>query len=158
MQYILTEKVARVQNHLINIKKDSLILKEIRSGLKHAFLNADVTGTYQCHNPNPIRSPSGRNYCGSNTGTWMQIDMKEVYTINYIGVHLWDGDSRIYTYNLQVSEDGKSWKDIVVNKVGKSYQELELPEIMSVRYIRMDGNNNLHANKLHILYLKVKLI
>ena len=158
LQYILTEKVAKVQNNLINVKKDSLTLKEkIRSRLIHAFRNADVTGTYYCAKPNPIRSPSGRNHCGSRTGTWMQIDMKKVFLINHVGVHLWDGDNRIYTYTLQVSEDGKSWKDIVVNKVGKSYQELKLPEIMSVRYIRMDGNSNKYATYFNILYLKVEL-
>ena len=155
LQHFLIERVYRQQNKL------SFALEYLKKGtvdyLKKAFLNADVTGTYQCHNPNPIRSPSGLNWCGSRTGTWMQIDMNEVYLFNYIGVHLWDGDNRIYTYNLQVSENGKSWKDIVVNKVGRSYQELKLPEIMSVRYIRMDGNSDKYATYFNILYLKVEL-
>ena len=156
LQHFLIERVSRLQN---NIPFELEYLKKVSvDHLKKAFRNANVTGVYFCYNPNPIRNPSGLHECGSNTGTWMQIDMKEVYIINYIGVHLWDGQSgRIYTYTLQVSEDGKNWKDIAVNKVGKSYQGLELPEIMSVRYIRMDGNNNIHANTFHILYLKVEL-
>ena len=146
---------------MYDIKKVSSILeilkKTSRKRLKDAFRNCDVTGQYICFGSNPFRNPHGSDHCGNRSGTWMQIDMKEVFAFNIIGFRLYDGDRRTYTYSLKISVDGKIWTDVAVNRKGKSNQKLELSEITYARYIRMEGQNNRARDGLHIYFFNLEL-
>ena len=151
LQYILTEKVAQVQDDIVNINKKFQFTSEcLIDRLKDAIKNADITG-FTSTNIFKTPSSSTSRYSQTPKNTWLQIDLKEEFAFNNIHFRLWDGDDRTYTYNLAVSLDNKIWKDIAINKPGKSVQNLELPELMHARYIKMNGYSTSNAY-LHLIY------
>ena len=153
LQHLLTEKIAEKN-------EDSRILKGLKNRLRDAFLHVDVTGEFQRvgNRKDPFRNPDGKSYMGSRPRAWLLLDMKQVFLFNRIGFHLWDGDSRIFTYSVQVSIDRTNWKSIVDKKTGRSHQKLELPELTYARYIRINGDNNKNHNGLFIysFFLELK--
>lgn len=66
------------------------------------------------------------------------IDLGEVRFINYIEMLLMDEDSRSYSYNIDVSLDGKEYKRLLSNKYCRSWQYL-LFHSRLVRFIKLVG-------------------
>ena len=111
-----------------------------------------VIGTEASENPeeaNPHYNVSDDNvdtrWAAETDGAWVQIDLGEVKPIDAIGVSMMKADERIYTFELEVSEDGENWT--TVRERGTNSQatnEIVLYPITRVnaRYVRYIGHGN----------------
>ena len=153
---MLIEKVATLQREAIAAHSDC---KSRLTGLenrvpklnshpklKYAISDAEISGnTWSCTLPYVLSQPSAAAYCGIRNGNWVNIDLKEIFLINYIRFRLYDQDSRTYTYSLAVS-NSTTWTDLVIDKLGQSIQEYKLGEGIQIRYIRMRGRNTKNSS------------
>ena len=113
----------------------------LHAKLQYAISNANITGeNWFCKEGYLLSLPTVSGYCGTRNGSWVNIDLKEIFLINYIRFRLYDQDARVYTYSLQVS-NSTTWVKLADNETGQSIQEYELDEGMGIRYIRMKGNS-----------------
>ena len=125
--------------------------------LVYAISDAEITGnTWSCTVPYVLSQPRGAAYCEIRYDNWVNIDLKEIFLINYIRFRLYDQDSRTYMYSLEVS-NSTTWVKLAEVKTGQSIQEYELDEEMGIQYIRMKGKNN-HNLSLHLHSLAVDYI
>ena len=147
-------KILQLQNQIAKIEKE--ITKGSR--MKYAISNAVITGnTFSCQSPNPLKLGTSDRYCSIGAGHWMYIELNEYFTINLIRFRLYDLDSRIFTYNVEISSDKVNWSRIADQKLGKSIQELILAEPVEIRYIRMSGTSTV-SSFFHPLYVAIDLI
>ena len=125
--------------------------------LKYAISDAEITGnTWSCTVPYVLSQPTAAAYCGIRNGNWVNIDLKEIFLINYIRFRLYDQDSRTYTYSLAVS-NSTTWTDLAIDKFGQSIQEYKLGEGIEIRYIRMKGgstkDSSFHLHSFAVDYI-----
>ena len=125
--------------------------------LKYAISDANITGnTWFCTIPYVLSQPSAAAYCGIRDGNWVNIDLKKIFLINYIRFRLYDQDTRVYTYSLAISNN-TTWVNIVVDKLGKSIQEIRLGEGIQIQYIRMKGgstkDSSFHLHSFAVDYI-----
>ena len=106
---------------------------------------------------NIIVSPSGLNYCRVPVNSYVYFDLRDVHIINVIRFKLWDGDSRIYTYTLDISNENGPWISLAAGVTGQSTQEYRLEEPTGVRTIRMDGYSTSNAY-LHLISFAIDCI
>ena len=45
-------------------------------------------------------------------GQWLEVDLGESKTVNFVSLSFASGDVRSYTFDIQISEDGEDWKTI----------------------------------------------
>ena len=146
---IVDGKILQLQNQITKIEKE--ITK--RSRMKYAISNAVITGdTYDCQSSNLLKLGTGNRYCSLNAGEWIYFELNESFTINLIRFRLYDLDSSIFTYNVDISSDKVKWDRVASEKLGKSMQELLLREPVEIRYIRMSGasTSNLSFRLMHV--------
>ena len=153
----LYEKVGNMHREL-SVIKDELKRIEMLSKLKYAISNALITANdLVCKHPNPFVYPTGDRHCSVPTGDWIRFDLREVLTVNFIVFRLWDQDSRVFTYNLSVSEDNVTWVNLAENRTGKSVQKFNLDMPMEFRYNKMEGYNT-RSRKLHLVSMAIDWI
>ena len=97
-----------------------------------------------------------------HAGKWpaqAQIDLGDVRRVNGAQVTFYHQDGRAYTFTLEVSEDGKTWKRVAGNTdavkpataEGLSYSFAETP----ARYVRLNVLKNSANFAVHVLELKL---
>ena len=89
---------------------------------------------------------SAANYWGTDSTVnplpqSINVDLQSSYSINGITTHFWDGDSRTYTYHIEVSGDGASWTTVVPSKQGSGVVTDTFAET-SARYVRITVTGN----------------
>ena len=72
---------------------------------------------------------------------WLQLDYGSQVSINQIVTHFYDGDSRTYTYHVDVSVDGSSWNSVVSAKSGKGIITDGFSDVVD-RYVRITVTGN----------------
>lgn len=154
----------RVTNDVISVNQsiqtERTSIRSCSSDLAAVFANARISAySWKC-NPsgtNSIVSPSGLNYCYTRVNSYVYFDLRDIYTINVIRFKLWDGDSRTYTYTLDILNENNVWVSLAAGVTGKSTQEYRLEEPTGVRTIRMEGYNTANA-ELHLLSIAIDCI
>lgn len=82
---------------------------------------------------------------GKDGDAWGIYDLDEVYTINDLYMAWYNGTSRIYYFDIELSEDGESWTKVIENGQSSGTSvELEKFSIGGVkaRYIKYIGGGN----------------
>ena len=156
LSYVLAKKIAILQEDIVDVKENSFPLQDLKttSKLKDAIRNSRISGF---SGTNIFLTPGSNKYCYTATGKWLHIDLREEFLVNFINFRLYEGYGAVFTYNLQVSSDNTNWKDIAIKKTGTSIQNFPLPELMRIRYIKMEGTNT--KNKyLSLLYFNLDLV
>ena len=76
----------------------------------------------------------------------LQINFDRAYILNTFKFWLYDGDARIFKYKIEISKDGKLWKQIVNDENKTSWQTVQFDEqfVKHVRFI--EGTNNLYGD------------
>jgi hypothetical protein len=101
---------------------------------------------------------STANYWGTTSilglPQWLQLDLGSQTSVSQIITHFYDGDSRTYTYYIQVSTDGSSWTTTVSTKTGKSVVTDTFAQT-TCRYVRITITGNTANLAAHIEEIKV---
>ncbi|MBR3652272.1 MAG: discoidin domain-containing protein, partial [Victivallales bacterium] len=90
--------------------------------------------------------------------TWLQVDMQRVAEIDTVrAIFYWDG-SRTYSYNIEVSEDGKEWKrvaDVPDNKQVSTAQGFthRFPAVKA-RYVKINVTQGWGKRYVHLVELE----
>ena len=90
--------------------------------------------------------------------TWLQVDMQRVAEIDTVrAIFYWDG-SRTYSYNIEVSEDGQTWKrvaDVPDNKQVSTAQGFthRFPAIKA-RYVKINVTQGWGKRYVHLVELE----
>ena len=90
--------------------------------------------------------------------TWLQVDMQRVAEIDTVrAIFYWDG-SRTYSYNIEVSEDGKEWKrvaDVPDNKQVSTAQGFthHFPAVKA-RYVKINVTQGWGKRYVHLVELE----
>ena len=69
---------------------------------------------------NSMIEPDDVSYCYIQAGEYVYFDFRNTSIINVIRFRLWDGDSRIYTYNLDISTNRVDWTSLAAGVEGTS--------------------------------------
>ena len=80
---------------------------------------------------------------------WLQLDLGTQTSISEIVTHFYDGDSRVYTYYIQVSSDGSSWTTVVSSKTGSSTVTDTFTSV-TCRYVQIVVTGNTANTAAHI--------
>ncbi|MCY2930622.1 MAG: chitobiase/beta-hexosaminidase C-terminal domain-containing protein [Planctomycetota bacterium] len=96
---------------------------------------------------------------GGDSGGWYQVDLQAVHKLNEVHLYTWFGDGRVYTYNIELSVDGKTWKKVVdgsANKVPASEKGYcHKIEPTDARYVRVTMLTNSANPAIHISEIRV---
>jgi hypothetical protein len=80
------------------------------------------------------------NYWGtagsSGFPQWLKLDLWSVVPVNRLTTHFFDGDSRNYTYSIDVSMDGSNWTNVVAPKASRGLVTDNFAITMA-RYVRL---------------------
>ena len=144
-------------NKLFKMENELFLMNETLQSIKHIVLmscgntdlssviaNAVISSTFwRCYpsGTNAMVEPDGRRHCYSRAGEYVYFDFRHTFNINVIRFKLYDRDSRIFTYSLDISTNRVDWTSLAAAVVGTSTEEYILEEPTRVRYIRMEGTN-----------------
>ena len=96
---------------------------------------------------------STSNYWGTTASLglpqWLQLDLGTQTSISQIVTHFYDGDSRVYTYYIQVSTDGSNWNTVVSSKTGSSIVTDTFTQV-TCRFVRITVTGDTANTAAHI--------
>lgn len=67
-------------------------------------------------------------------GSWWQVDLEEVVSIERVLLEFWDGADE---FKLEISDDGESYSTVGTYEITSSNLDLTLPEATTARYLRV---------------------
>lgn len=112
-------------------------------------INSDMITSSSLQEPenppeNTIDGDLSTRFAASGAGEWIQYDLGAVTTVDKLSIAWMNGDERVYTFKITVSEDGLSWTDVYDGKTSGTTNELETHTFPahSARYIRITGFGN----------------
>lgn len=127
-------------------------------------LHKKVTRTNVPHEGNnvPAHLTDGsvaKAWYGHGSPAVAEIDLEAVYTLSGAHVTFYHADKRTYTFNLEVSEDGKSWKKMGGNEDAPKPATAEGIrfgfDAVKARYVRLNVIKNSANPAVHVLELEV---
>ena len=142
----LENELSLMNETLQSIKQFSLCVHtDISSVIANAVISSNPWLCYPS-GTNAMVEPDGESYCYSRAGYYVYFDFRHTFNINVIRFKLYDWNSQIFTYSLDISNNRVDWTNLAAAVVGTSTEEYILEEPTRVRYIRMEGTNTLGAN------------
>jgi parallel beta-helix repeat protein len=83
-------------------------------------------------------------WSGQGDGEWIRFDLGEKRTMGYAAIAFYSGDQRQSFFDLEVSDDGVSWRQVFSGKSSGKSLEPELFDFDDTagRYIRVLGHGN----------------
>ena len=77
---------------------------------------------------------------------WVQIDLGSVQSVSAIGLSWWKGNTRVYSFDIEVSTDGVNFTPVLTEQSSggetEGFEIFELDKAYDVRYIRYVGYGN----------------
>ncbi|MDR0405301.1 MAG: discoidin domain-containing protein, partial [Clostridiales bacterium] len=88
---------------------------------------------------------------------WIMLELKNSVNVYAIGVAWFSGDSRTYIYDIEISEDGKEWKQVYSGTSSGSTTDLECFLLGDARakYIRYQGHGHAAGNWNNVTEMRV---
>lgn len=112
-------------------------------------INSDMITSSSIQEPenppeNTIDGDLSTRFAASGGGEWIQYDLGAVTTVDHLSIAWMNGDERVYTFKISVSEDGLAWTDVFDGKTSGTTNDLETHTFpaCSARYIRITGFGN----------------
>ena len=95
-------------------------------------------------------------FASNDLGKPLYLTLPRNYSILGFDIHLWDGDSRYYQYKISVSQDNRTWSEVVNRTSGewRSWQWISFADLKA-RYIRINVTYNSANQWYHIIEFKV---
>ena len=101
------------------------------TGLQKGLFN-DASAASQCENmpvlkitgsADSTRSPSysidsnlSTSWTAEGVGSWVKPDIGEIKVVCYVDIIWYEGNSRVYSFEISTSEDGATWKTVYTGK------------------------------------------
>jgi len=133
--------------------------KKFQDEMKKSFIleqeqaNAKVTGTENGAILKGVIEGEKNVYTQSVFGTWQQLEFHRLVTANYLSIGFYS-DSRIFTFDLEISSDGQNWKTLKQRETALVSASFSF-DTTSFKYLRIQGRSTLNAY-LHITHFKLK--
>ena len=135
------------------------------SGKENLAVGKPVTiSCKQQQNHSPKGAVDGRldrdtAYWGDAWPSWFQVDLEKVHKIDAVRVVFYWGDSRFYTYTLEVSTDGEAWTQAADNSKNNTPANAQglvhRFKPVDARYVRVNILKNNVNEAVHIVELEV---
>lgn len=83
---------------------------------------------------------------GYGDNTWLDVDFASVKEVAGVGISFFKGDSRKYYFDIQCSDDGENWTDVVTGLESSGFADPEtlemfmFPSPVKARYLRYLGH------------------
>lgn len=86
----------------------------------------------------------GTRWASEGDGKWIMLELDDVYPIEKVGISWMNGDTRVYTFKLEISEDGNKWTTIYNGSSKSGTTGLEYTEAGGklAKYVRYTGYGN----------------
>jgi len=138
------------------VRQQKNFLDELKKGwmLEMEQTNALVTGTILPGILKGLETGNSQISTVSVYGTWQQLEFQRIVTANHITIGFHAPDSRTFTYDLQLSTDGQTWKKIKENEGGSVGTSFYF-ETSSFKYLRLQGKNSID-NVLRLIKLRLR--
>ncbi len=97
------------------------------------------------------------NYWGTGSSGFphsLKLDLWSVVPVNRLVTHFFDGDSRKYSYSVDVSVDGSTWTTVVASKVAGG-NVTDNFNVVLARYVRLNVLGNTENSAAHVEEIKV---
>ena len=107
--------------------------------------------------PNMFDNDMTTRWTTYTNGSEAILDLGSVQTINAIAAAYWNGSSRVYTFNISVSDDGVNYSDAGTYKTSGSTEDYEVYRLGEVhgRYVKLTGLGNTTNDNTNIIELRV---
>ena len=147
----------------VEVDNDALHRKiEMRKKLEYAILDARVYGTSMVCRPSDYRfqlpmASKNTRHCLVYYPNWMYFRLRQELEFNVIQIYLYDGDSRVYVYSIDISRDGISWTSPIVDYRGQQLVTHRFSQTYTAQYLRIQGDNTRYHD-LVLYWVKLDLI
>jgi hypothetical protein len=97
------------------------------------------------------------NYWGTGSSgfpQWLKLDLWSVVPVNRLVTHFFDGDSRNYTYSIDVSSEGSTWTTVVSPKTASGNVTDDFNVVLA-RYVRLTVLGNTANSATQVKETKV---
>uniref|UniRef100_A0A7E4ZWG8 BTB domain-containing protein n=1 Tax=Panagrellus redivivus TaxID=6233 RepID=A0A7E4ZWG8_PANRE len=108
--------------------------------------NALIDGSFDGYNYN-------HGYTWLNIGMGIIIQLPQPYLIDTMKLLLWDGDDRVYSYNVEVSVDQVKWMQVVFEEKVASWRKIHLHR-QPVVFVKLTGTFNSVNDAFCVVYLE----
>jgi hypothetical protein len=93
-------------------------------------------------------------YASMGLPQWLKLDLGSTTNVNQVITHFYDGNTRVYTYNIQVSKDGSSWSTVIPSKTASSIVTDTFTST-TCRYVKITITGNTANTAAHIEEIKI---
>ena len=89
-------------------------------------------------------SESKTNTDKTVTEEWITLELDDIYPIEKVGISWMNGDSRVYKFKLEISEDGQKWTQVFNGSSKSGTTALEYTQLggKKAKYVRYTGFGN----------------
>ncbi len=93
---------------------------------------------------NTLDNDLNTRWSADGDGQWIQYDFGSSYTVAYISIAWYKGDERVYSFDIEVSEDAVNWTQVFSgSSSGSTLQQEDFDFIDTAgRYVRYIGHMN----------------
>jgi endoglucanase len=94
---------------------------------------------------NTVDGNLGTRWSANNDNQWIRYDLGGNRRVGFVKIAFYNGDTRIYRFDLQTSTDGVTWSTAragVTSTKTLSLQTFDFPDVDPARYVRYLGHSN----------------
>lgn len=77
---------------------------------------------------------------------WLVLDLGKVQNVSAIGASWWKGDTRLYSFGIEISVDGENYTPVLVDKTNSGTTDqieiFDFGQTYQARYVRYSGTGN----------------
>lgn len=121
-------------------------LRDIDGMRRYPVAEVTCIDTFEQKSPpnNVIDQNDGTRWASEGEGQWITLELDDVYSIDKVGISWMNGDSRIYKFKLEFSEDGTNWTTVYNGQSASGTTGLEytLTDGRRAKYVRYTGDGN----------------
>jgi len=121
-------------------------LKDVDGMRRYPVAEVTCIEGYEEKSPpnNVIDQDYGTRWASEGEQQWITLELDDVYPIEKVGISWMNGDSRIYKFKLEFSEDGNTWTTIYNGQSESGRTSLEFTQAGGKRakYVRYTGYGN----------------
>jgi hypothetical protein len=106
-----------------------------------AGVTASANGTAA---PNAVDGDFSTRWSASGDAQWIQFELTAPATVSDLQIDWYQGQARVYTFDVETSEDGTTWTPAfsgTSDGVSVQYETVDIPDILA-RFVRIVGFGN----------------
>ena len=106
---------------------------------------------------NTVDGNLSTRWAGNGEGVWIRYDLGQLKMIDYVKAAWFQGTTRTYTFDLQVSTDATTWTTVLAGAKNTTTNALETYDFTDTygRYVRLVGHRNTVDGYMNVTELEV---